>query len=392
MVRRLLACTLLLLLLQTGYAETSKTAADASSFNVQVLFEKVRIPKVTLAADGTILAFANNCKLYRYSSDGGETWTDTEQLKSELGNVILDENNGDLLILCPEKRYLLRSRDNGKSWKKENMTVKSNVAGHGSPDSVSVNVNCSESGITLKFGEHKGRLLMPARVQPPKGTNEQEYWPFNYNTSIFSDDGGKIWQTGGPVWAGTGEGTLAELSDGRIYYNSRCHMNVDHNRLIAFSHDGGDRWVDWETSKDLREVGEPYYYKYGSKPSYGCNAGLVRMPDEVTGGKDVLLFSTPDNPGGDRFKMSVWASFDQGKSWPVKRMVYEGPSAYSSLAADKNGTIYLLFENGDKRPYERVSLARFNLEWLTGKKDCSSKKQNTPDNANENASLPGTVN
>ena len=30
----------------------------------------------------------------------------------------------------------------------------------------------------------------------------------------------------------------------------------------------------------------------------------------------------------------------------AKRLVYEGPSAYSSLAADKNGTIFLLFENG----------------------------------------------
>jgi len=128
-------------------------------------------------------------------------------------------------------------------------------------------------------------------------------------------------------------------------------------------------WVDWEASNDLFEVGQPFYYKYGSKPSYGCNAGLARIPDEVTGGKDVLLFSTPDNPGGNRVKMTVWASFDRGKTWPVKCLVYKGPSAYSSLAADKNGTIFLLFENGDKDLDERISLARFNLEWLTQRQD-----------------------
>jgi sialidase-1 len=95
----------------------------------------------------------------------------------------------------------------------------------------------------------------------------------------------------------------------------------------------------------------------------------VRVPDEVTGGSDVLLFSTLDNPGGHRVKMTVWASFDCGTTWPVKRLVYEGPSAYSSLAADKNGTVFLLFENGTKDLYERISLARFNLSWLTRRQD-----------------------
>ena len=69
-----------------------------------------------------------------------------------------------------------------------------------------------------------------------------------------------------------------ELSDGRVYYNSRSHMSVDHRRRIAWSHDGGHMWTDWEVSTELFEVGEPFYFKYGTKPSYGCNAGLVRIP------------------------------------------------------------------------------------------------------------------
>ncbi|MFO7975894.1 MAG: sialidase family protein, partial [Candidatus Hydrogenedentota bacterium] len=120
---------------------------------------------------------------------------------------------------------------------------------------------------------------------------------------------------------------------------------------------------------ELFEVGEPFYFKYASKPSYGCNASLVRLPDEVTRGKDVLLFSTPDTNGGERLRMTVWASFDGAKTWPVKQLVYEGPSAYSSLAAGKDGTVYLLFEKGVEKLYETVALVRFNLMWLCDGKD-----------------------
>jgi len=211
--------------------------------------------------------------------------------------------------------------------------------------------------------------LMPARIQPPKGNNAQELWQYNYNTSIFSDDGGKTWQVSEPIMTGTGEGTLAELSNGKIYYNSRSHMSVDHRRRLAWSHDGGKRWVDWQVSEDLFEVGGPFYYKYGSKPGYGCNAGLVRVPDEATGGKDILIYSAPDNPGATkphsgRIKMTVWASTDGAKSWPTKRLIHAGPSIYSSLAADKEGNIYLLFESGTKKLYEKITFARFKLDWV----------------------------
>jgi len=339
-------------------------------FEMQDLFESVRIPNITVATDGTVLAFARSGRLLRRSKDGGKSWTPVQEVASDAsGSAIVDETNGDVMVVNPKGGCLWRSRDNGKTWEKETITVKPNAIGQGSPDGVPTQTTCSESGITLLYGKHKGRLLMPVRIQPPDGSNDQEWWPYNYNTAIYSDDGGKTWQTSGPVQSGTGEGTLAELSDGHIYYNSRSHMAIDHRRRISRSYDGGHMWTDWEVSEDLFEVGEPFYFKYGTKPSYGCNAGLVRMPLEATGGKDVLLFSTPDNPGSTRVRMTVWASFDGGRTWPVKRLIYEGPSAYSSLAAGRDGTIYLLFERGEKKLYERLALARFNLEWLTQEKD-----------------------
>jgi len=64
----------------------------------------------------------------------------------------------------------------------------------------------------------------------------------------------------------------------------------------------------------------------------------------------------------------VWASFDGGETWPIKRRVFEGPSAYSSLAAGRSGTpsegwIYAHFEGG---PIGGSAVARFDLAWLLG--------------------------
>ena len=73
----------------------------------------------------------------------------------------------------------------------------------------------------------------------------------------------------------------------------------------------------------------------------------------------------PDNPGSTRVRMTVWASFDGAATWPVKRLICEGLSAYSSLTADRQGNVFLLFERGESKLYESLTLARFHLSWLT---------------------------
>lgn len=352
-----------------GLTEQEEKTEMTSKFHMQDLFEGVRIPNIVVATDGTILAFAKSGHLLRRSEDRGKTWSPIQEVGSDAGgSAIVDENNGDIMVVNSRGGYLWRSHDNGKNWEREEIIVKPNAAGHGTPDGTPVSTACSESGITLLYGEYKGRLLMPARIMAPKGNNDQEWWPYHYNTSIYSDDGGKIWQTSYPVQSGTGEGTLAELSNGDIYYNSRSHMSVDHRRRIAWSYDGGNMYTDWQVSDHLFEIAQPHYFRYGRKPSYGCNAGLVRVPLEATGGKDVLLFSAPDNPGDSRIRMTVWASFDGADTWPVKKLVYEGPSAYSSITADKDGNIYLLFERAEEKLYESVAVACFDLEWLVDEK------------------------
>lgn len=99
--------------------------------------------------------------------------------------------------------------------------------------------------------------------------------------------------------------------------------------------------------------------------------GLIRLPIDNA---DVLIYSNLDSDRGHsrsegRERITVWASFDGAKSWPVKRLVYDGPSAYSTLAAGRKGTItegmiYLTFEGGPRGQHADVLFARFNLAWL----------------------------
>ena len=67
--------------------------------------------------------------------------------------------------------------------------------------------------------------------------------------------------------------------------------------------------------------------------------------------------------------MTVRLSYDEGLTWAVSRVVHEGPAAYSSLVVLPGRTIGLLFEREIARLYERITFARFTLEWLTSGRD-----------------------
>ena len=206
-----------------------------------------------------------------------------------------------------------------------------------------------------------GRLIRPSRFYAGKNASDQ--WPNHYTNAIYSDDGGKTWHSSEPFPAnGTGEATLAELSDGTIYYNSRRHWAEEganpRRRWTATSADGGKTWKDLKFCEVLPDGPQ--------NTNYGCMAGLTRL---AVKGHDILLYSNCDSPSG-RDHGTIWASFDGGKTWPVKRLVYKGRHAYSSLTSGRPGTqtegwIYLHFEGG---PKGGSTVARFNLAWVLGGK------------------------
>ena len=213
----------------------------------------------------------------------------------------------------------------------------------------------SEPGITLRYGDKKGRLLMPARVfvgYLNKGKNRKHYTE-HYSNALYSDDHGRTWRPSAPFpETGTGEAGLVELADGRIYYNSRTHTRPGHRR-ITWSKDGGESWGAASECKVLPD---------GPPDVYGCKGALLRLPCDD---HDILLFSGPGRRD-KRDDITVTVSFDGGQSWPIHRVVKKGPGNYTWLAAGRKGTpsesmIYLL-SNKDW-------MARFNLAWLLQAQD-----------------------
>ena len=110
--------------------------------------------------------------------------------------------------------------------------------------------------------------------------------------------------------------------------------------------------------------------------------GIVRYSFAGKGGKNRILFSNPHNlektggtaePGKnrDRKNVSVKLSYDEGVTWAVNKTVEAGWSAYSDIAVTKAGTILCFYGSGAKPGFagDALTLARFNLEWLTDGRD-----------------------
>ncbi len=409
-----IACFLVAAFLSTGPAAESSeqellTAAGKPAegplgtflgkplFDMKVVFdegEHVREPYLAIAVDGTLLAVRNNQKHLRRSEDGGRTWEEIIEvpITHSDSNMIVDEDTGNLISvrMWNGKDRVFRSTDHGKTWSEEEVTINPNeLMQRWAETSLKMRVtkespaksgtyylhaNASEGGITLRHEQHKGRLLVSATLRPHAKAHPSDRDPADaiFSCAIYSDDGGATWQVSGLFPEGyTEEAALVELHDGRIYYNSRSHSGYYDKTLArelrpdetmrreAWSDDGGQTWKNLKVNQVLPDGG-------GYGRGYGMKGGLTRLPVKD---RDVLIYSNADTGGGDRKKMTVWASFDGAKTWPVKRLVYAPYGAYSSLVAGRpdtasEGVIYLLFEGGPDGRYSAMRVARFNLSWI----------------------------
>ncbi|MCA1964395.1 MAG: glycoside hydrolase, partial [Prosthecobacter sp.] len=126
---------------------------------------------------------------------------------------------------------------------------------------------------------------------------------------------------------------------------------------VTTSPDGATRW---STPRFDQALLEPI-----------CMAGITRYEHA---GKSLILFSNPHNlegssePGKSRARknVSVKISRDEGQTWPVNKLLEDGPSMYSDIIVTPSGTILCFYGRGAKPDFagSSLTLARFNLEWL----------------------------
>ena len=238
-------------------------------------------------------------------------------------------------------RFIARSTDDGATWVHERLSLSPNA------DGLRGGTHGGGPATQLKYGDKKGRLIMAARTWTNPVFDLSKY---THNCAIYSDDHGATWKTSGLVQAGTGEACIVEAVDGSICLNSRQYHKLE-RRGLAWSYDGGETFTDFSWDQTLVET------KGG-----GCNASMFRYSDALTGDKNRILFANPAAP--ERARMTVRLSYDECKTWPVSKLINAGPSAYSSLAVTHDNMILCFYERGDNGPYEKMTVARFNVEWL----------------------------
>ena len=165
---------------------------------------------------------------------------------------------------------------------------------------------------------------------------------------ILSDDQGTTWKLGGTTPDDdVNECEAVELKNGLVLLNMRNYDREQKTRAISLSTDGGDSWSDISHDPALIE------------PT--CQASIRR----VTHDGDYILFSNPASQV-ERANMTVRLSIDGCRSWGYSQVLHPGPAAYSCLTEFPDGTIGCLYERGEAHSYERLTLARYNLDWIMG--------------------------
>ena len=351
-------------------------------------YKSIRIPSVVTMKSGAVLAFAEgraasadqaaNDLILRRSTDGGRTWGAAQLIADDGDNslnnpcAVVVRETGRVYVMFQSypagasersgriepgwegpnivRNLLVWSDDEGLGWSPAlDVTKMTKRAAH-----VTTVASGPGIGVQLAHGEFAGRLVIPF--------NEGPFGVWSV-FAVFSDDRGKTWRVGEPAPGGfvldkkgggsstVNEVQMVERSDGSLLLNSRKWAGRALRKKAA-STDGGETWTTIADDEALRDP--------------GCQASIFRYTDAKSGGRSRILFSGPDSTR--RENGTVRLSYDDGQTWPVKKVLRAGSFGYSVLTALPDGTIGCLFESEEAK---RIEFARFTLEWLTDGKDGS---------------------
>lgn len=345
-------------------------------------YSSYRIPSIIRTARGSLLAFcearkdgagdAGNIDLVmKRSVDGGKTWSKQIVIWDDGNNTcgnpcpVLDEETGTIWLLLTHNMGTDHEKDIIKKTSKKTRTVWLSASFNDGlswsyPKEITSTTKKPEwgwyatgpgVGIQIKNGPKKGRLVIPCdfSYDDPQGNINNE--PYEYGSHvIYSDDHGRTWQLGGTITPKMNECQVVEVADGNgtLLMDMRSYKG-EGQRAQSVSYDGGESWT---SPKGHPTLVDPV-----------CQASLIRYPSSDKQ-KSTLLFLNPASPS-KRHNMTIRASFDEGKTWPVIKTVFTGPSAYSSMAVLSDGNIGLLYEAGVKSPYETIRFEILNSTILS---------------------------
>ena len=333
-------------------------------------YNTFRIPAIIYTAKGTILAFAEGRKntssdtgdidlVMKRSDDNGKTWSELIVLRDDGANVcgnpapVQDRITGKIFLLStwnlgtdrePEiikgtskdtrRIFVMVSSDDGRTW-----SVAREITNSVKRSDWTWYATGPCHGIQIRKGDFRNRLIIPCD-HIESGTEKY------LSHIIYSDDNGETWKPGGTTPQDqVNECTVTELAGGKLMLNMRNYNRTQKSRKIALSDDGGLTWSDIYSDPVLIEP-----ICQGSLLTYSFS-GIK---------KSILLFLNPADTSS-RQNMTIRMSYDQGKTWPVSKVLHGGPAAYSDLTRLKSGDIGCLYEAGIKSPYEGIVFQMMNF-------------------------------
>ena len=336
-----------------------------------------RIPAVITAKDGSIVAVTDKRKynegdlpedidiVCNRSTDEGHSWSEPVTIAQGtgvnhgFGDCALAWSNDENGLIAgfvggpglwsstpsnPIRSYISRSYDNGQTWT-EPEDITHFIFGDNCivPEHQTWRASFFGSGNGLRTST--GRIMFVAAIRETTAQSLNNY-------AVYSDDNGVTWQVSGRASVGGDEAKVTELADGRIL------MSIRHSgkRWYNISEDGGETWQP--TTSTWNDITAP-----------ACNGDMIRFTSENQGhDRNRLLHSVPY--GNSRTDVSVYVSYDEGETWPVRKCIVPYSSAYSSLCILPDGTIGLYVEEAyaGASGYSTV-FYNFSLEWLTDGND-----------------------
>jgi len=248
----------------------------------------------------------------RRSADGGETWTEPQEVFPREGKMndmsvsLLRLRDGRLALFNLRKNsetdcipVVRFSSDEGKIW-----SAPTDCLPAAAKDYYVLN---NARACQLK----SGRLVLPLAKH---SKSDKTGWAAGMLSCALSDDGGKTWRKGNEyaVTDATGARVVVQepgvlpLKDGRLYLYARTDRG---RQWQAFSKDNGQTWTDFGPSSLFGPCGP---------------ATLRRLPD----GRILAIWNDHeghpeynDRPGWGRVPLTIAYSSDEGQTWTDRRVI-----------------------------------------------------------------------
>ncbi|MGL5732089.1 MAG: sialidase family protein, partial [Bacteroidales bacterium] len=342
-----------------------------------------RIPAIETANDGSLVSVTDRrpfhsgdlpqaIDLYvRRSTDNGKTWSEPLMIagadddKNGFGDAaIVKTQSGKLIVLFvgykglwdsthdnPQRQFMVTSDDNGVTWTKpEEIThffygPTSDVQETKDWDAFFIT-----SGRGLCTQDNQVLFAIPTRVRGRKGLSAY---------TIGSADEGKTWKVMDlkePATRIGDESKITQLNDGTLLMSVRRHNKRD---VVYGKLENGE--IIWDKPVRHEDLTDPF-----------CNGEIMVYSSTKNGDdKNRMLHSLCD--AKNRSNVSVLLSYDEGKTFPIKKTICPTASAYSTLCVLPDGTIGCYYEDGPEKM--DLVFVRFSLDWLTNGKDSYKPKK-----------------